>query len=471
MNLEDPQLLDFTHDLILRIDLRGELDAVNQPTCDSLGFTHDELQGKRLSDLIALDSLEEFEVCLETARSDVPVHGSNLTLRTKDDQSLRVEASFFLRDHHDQQCIYLFLRSLTEQQQARQALRESERRLRTVLAAVPDVLIVLDRQYRYRQVFTASQNLLVAPPDELIGRTLSEVMSPREAQLGIEAIHSVIDGKQTFRAEYTLDINGEQKWFSAQVVPFGTERDPCVLWVARDITVLIEARQKLEEDQQLLRSLLEQETKAREVVAYEIHDGFVQYAVGTQMWLQNARENLGGASEELRTAIEIAIDSINQAVADARAMIRDLRPVVIEEEGLANGLNQLVDVMQKKTEVPIRFDCQFLPPRMLKLLEGQVFRIVQESLNNMIQHSQATEACVCLAGDASQIVIEVTDDGVGFDPGAVQAGHYGLEGIQRRASVFGGMAEVNSQQGKGTRIRVRMPVVLRKEGTDTEEAP
>jgi PAS domain S-box-containing protein len=331
------------------------------------------------------------------------------------------------------------------------------------------VLLVLDQQYRYRQVFTASNDLLVAPRDELIGKTLAECLPEDEANLGIRAVDAVISGEQeSFRSEYKLEINGQIRWFSAYVVPFGSEHDPCVLWVSRDITGLMQARQKLQEDEQLLRILLELETKAREVVAYEIHDGFVQYAVGTQMWLQNAKENMAGAPEELQNAIEISLDSINQAVSDARSMIRDLQPVVIEEVGLANGLNQLVNVMQKKTDVPISFDCQFVPPRMLKLLEGQLFRIVQESLNNMIKHSRATEASVALEGNRETVILEVVDNGVGFDPSAIESGRYGLEGINRRASVFGGKAVVETGAGQGTRIRVEMPVVLLDDDADTD---
>ncbi|MEM7312577.1 MAG: PAS domain S-box protein [Planctomycetota bacterium] len=469
MYLDDLQLFEFTHDLILRVNLSGALTAANQPACDALGYTREELANRPFVEVLDLESIEEYEICIETTRSGVPVHGSNLTLKTIDGQTLRVEASFQLMESESGDCIYLFLRSLTEQQQVRQALRESELRLRTVLAAVPDVLIVMDQHYRYRQVFTASDELLVRPKDELIGRKLTDFLTEEEARLGIEAIDTVIGGqKEPFRSEYTLNINGNEKWFSAFVVPFGSERDPCVLWVARDITGLIEARRKLQEDQQLLRSLLELETIAREVVAYEIHDGFVQYAVGTQMWLQNAAENLEGATDELKSALEISLESINQAVADARSMIRDLQPVIIEEQGLANGLSQLVDVMQKKTDVPISFDCRYSPPRMLKLLEGQFFRIVQESLNNMIKHSKATKATVCLEGDEQTVAVEVVDNGVGFDRNSVSDERYGLEGIQRRASVFGGKATVETAEGKGTKIRVEMPVVLFDPESDTK---
>jgi len=115
--------------------------------------------------------------------------------------------------------------------------------------------------------------------------------------------------------------------------------------------------------------------------------------------------------------------------------------------------------MQKKTGIPLRFLCDQPPPLMLDLLEAQVFRIVQESLNNVIRHSKATEATVWLHGQEDKLHVEITDNGTGFDPQAVPSGRYGIEGISRRASVFGGKCELDSEAGLGTRIRISFPVI------------
>ncbi len=463
MHIEGESLYDLTHDLILEIGIQGQIGAANLPMCEALGYARSDLTRMRIQELVAVDSHEECETCLETALGDVPVQGANLTLLDSQGGLLRVEASFHPRKKGKESSIYVFFRSLTEQQQVRQALRESERRLRTILSAVPDVLIVLDQRGRYRQIYTANTDMLVAPVDHLIGKKMSDILPHDNAEFGMRTLVKVIKTQEPAQVEYCLEIGGRSKWFSGQVVPFGSERDPCVLWVARDISSLIEARRQLEEDQQLLRSLLELETKAREVVAYEIHDGFVQYAIGTQMWLQNVVENIDQLPPPTASAIEIALESIKHAVEDARSMIRELRPVIIDEEGIANGLNQLIDVMQRKTEMPIGFVCETIPPPMLKLLEGQIFRIVQESLTNAIRHSEASEVTVWLGGDSSSVQVDIVDNGKGFDPDDVPPDRYGLEGIQRRASVFGGISKVIARPGGGTHIKVTLPIIRRKE--------
>ena len=138
----------------------------------------------------------------------------------------------------------------------------------------------------------------------------------------MKVIQQVVETQTPCTTEYQLNLQGEQRWFNAHVVPFDSSPlDPSVLWVSRDITDLVLARQKMQADQELLRSLLELEMQAREVVAYEIHDGFVQHAVGTQMWLQALHNLVDLEDEKIAHAMDVAMDSIAQGVADARAMI------------------------------------------------------------------------------------------------------------------------------------------------------
>ncbi len=459
-NLTDSGLLDLTHDLILQLNLEGVVITANRPYSDATGFRLDEIVGQSIMECISFDSREACASCLEANASDVPVNGANLTLLKKDEGELRVEARFIPRRVGDEVNVVVFLRSLTEQQAVRQALRESEKRLRTVLEAHPDVLLVIDDDGYCRQVFTSNEDLLVAKSKELIGRTLHESLPDDDADRFMGYIREVLKTRRPLRVEYPLVVKGGvRKWFSAHLVPFGVVQVPRVLWVSRDITQLVEARKTLEEDQHLLRGLLELELKAREVVAYEIHDGFVQHAVGTQLWLQNAQLHVKDASPEIQNSLQIALDAITQGVTEARAMIRDLRPVVVDYLGLANGLNQLVGVMQKKSTIPIQYESCSAIPRMLPLLEAQVLRIVQESLNNVIRHSQASEANVWMRSDDDHIEVEVCDNGIGFDTAKIAPGRYGLEGIKQRARVFGGTASIESRPNKGTCIKVTMPVI------------
>ncbi len=462
MNATDENVFNFGDDLIFNVGRTGELLQANPPGLSALGLSEAGMNGRNLCEWILVTSREDWDTCLEAACAGVAINGANLTLQTSADPELMVEASL----HPNASKIVVCLRCLNDQQKVRQALRESEARFRTVLTAIPDLLIVFDLDGRYRQIYTSDADSLLLPAESLEGKCLHDVVSQEEAERGLQRIREVIETQQPRFFEHMLEIRGRLKWYSVKVVPFGSSHDPCVLWVSRDVTAMIEARQQRERDALLLRDLLELEQKARDVVAYEIHDGFVQYAIGTQMWLESGMEMLPEdlpTGESIRDAFDTARDSIERAIADARAMIRDLRPVSMEDHELADGLQQLVDLMQKRSTAPIQFACYHAFPKLLPLLETQIFRIVQESLMNVIRHSQATAVSVTVAVDGESLLLTVVDNGCGFDPGKIPAGHYGIEGILRRCEVFGGTGEIQSAPGEGTKITIRMPVLQPEE--------
>jgi signal transduction histidine kinase len=139
-------------------------------------------------------------------------------------------------------------------------------------------------------------------------------------------------------------------------------------------------------------------------------------------------------------------------------VLSGLRPPILDEEGIVMAIQYLV----AEQAVPGRLAIRFVPhvqfQRLDSLLEGTVFRIVQESLNNIKRHSGASEAEVRLEQDGDMIRLEIRDWGHGFDLNQVPADRFGLQGIRKRAALFGGRGEIQSTPGQGTRIIVELPL-------------
>jgi PAS domain S-box-containing protein len=149
------------------------------------------------------------------------------------------------------------VRDITERKREEEALRESEERFRAVLEAVPDLMIVVDAEGRYREVFTADSDLLYAPADQMLNKNIHDVLPQEYAQQIQEIIDRVLATGELQLYEYELKTGGIDRWFAGRVTKFRFQNADCVLWCARDITERKRAEDELHNSLSLLSSTLE----------------------------------------------------------------------------------------------------------------------------------------------------------------------------------------------------------------------
>src|SRR5262249_52560576 len=146
-----------------------------------------------------------------------------------------------------------------------------------------------------------------------------------------------------------------------------------------------------------------------------------------------------------------ACDAVRQllarAIDEGRRMINDLRPMILDEEGLVASIDFLIADSFQKSGLNVRFSHAISFMRISPLLEQALFRIVQEALNNVRRHSHATEAQVRLWDADGWIYLEISDQGTGFDLTQVPADRFGLRGIRERARLFGGRSQIEARPG------------------------
>lgn len=199
---------------------------------------------------------------------------------------------------------------ITKRKQADNVLKESEQRFRAVLEAVPDLMLVLDAEGHYREVFTADSDLLYAPAEQLLDRKIHEVLPPEDAQQIQEIIDRVLAIGELQLYEYKLQTGGMERWFSGRATKFRFQNVDSVLWCARDITQHKMAEDALRESEERHRKLLE--ASPDPIVVYDM-EGRVTYVnpafVDTFGW--SSQELLGKRKEfvpeenwpEMRAAI------------------------------------------------------------------------------------------------------------------------------------------------------------------------
>jgi signal transduction histidine kinase len=209
---------------------------------------------------------------------------------------------------------------------------------------------------------------------------------------------------------------------------------------------------------QLLRKVITAQEDERKRIARELHDETSQALAVLAMGLEAAQDAIrSGKTPRLDEVKAVAVSTLE----DVHRIILDLRPSVLDDLGLLSAIRWYADRALATRAISVR--CEFgelrrLPPEM----ETALFRICQEAMSNIARHAQATAALVQVGVDGGEIVIEIEDDGRGFDPDAAARREgrrpWGLMGIRERAEILGGTARIESAPGQGTHVEVRIPL-------------
>ena len=152
--------------------------------------------------------------------------------------------------------------------------------------------------------------------------------------------------------------------------------------------------------------------------------------------------------------------SLNTVIENLHRVAMALRPASLDHVGLVAALRQHVETIGEKQGLKVSFDSKTFRERLPANVETVLYRIVQESLTNVVRHAHASQVDVILTVRNKKLVVIVEDDGIGFDPESVSTGeHLGLFGMRERAEMIDGNLVIESAHGKGTTIMVEVDYV------------
>lgn len=198
----------------------------------------------------------------------------------------------------------------------------------------------------------------------------------------------------------------------------------------------------------------------RKRLARELHDQTIQSLVALNQRVQMARRALAHDPSRADEKLAELQSLLAETVAEVRRFSQALRPIYLEEFGLVPALEILARECQAGTTMQVTFETVGTPQRLPPAAELAIYRIVQEALNNAARHAQARAAHVRVVFDSPGLMVQVSDDGMGFIvPEQVSElaarGHFGLMGMHERAQLIGAHLAVRSQPGQGTIVEVR----------------
>lgn len=465
-------LLDSTAEGIFGVDLQGRCTFCNAAGVRLLGYESPaDLLGREMHSLIAHSRIDgtpypgsECPV-VQSLQSGSRVSAGDDVFWRKDRTNFPAEYWSYpiYRECKHIGAVVTFL-DITERKRAEEALRKSEEKFSKVFASAPAAMAVTrPSDQRILDVNREFTRLLGYSREEAIGHStvelglflnpqdrehLLQIMSrdgdAKDFELHLRARNgSIVIGRY---AGQLADVNGEMLALSAFV----------------DITARKRAEEEVRASREQLRALAGRLQDVREEertrIAREIHDVLAQELTGLKIDLGWLGKRLPDPEVDRRTLAEkVAALSgvVDTAISTVQKIAAELRPVVLDSLGLSAAIEWQAEEFQQRTGI----QCEVIVPDEDLPLSREcatgIFRIVQESLTNVIRHSHATIVEIILEWDDDQLRLLVQDNGVGFDEAKMKDRHsLGLLGMKERALLLGGQFEIRGAPGKGTRVSV-----------------
>lgn len=194
----------------------------------------------------------------------------------------------------------------------------------------------------------------------------------------------------------------------------------------------------------------------RHRLARELHDSVSQALYGIALGAQTARALLERSPADAAGPLDYVLSLAEAGLTEMRALIFELRPEILETEGLGVALRRQADAVRARHGIDVRLTLCEEPALPYEVKEA-VYRIAQEALNNVVKHARARRVEIRFDCAAEMLTLEVADDGVGFAAEDAAPGHLGLQSMRERAAGLGGTAEVDSAPSRGTRVTARLP--------------
>jgi signal transduction histidine kinase len=244
---------------------------------------------------------------------------------------------------------------------------------------------------------------------------------------------------------------------------FTRDKRDLLVSIAKQITIALQnARlyQNLEVEKERITELQEE---ARKKLARDLHDGPTQTMAAITMRINYARRLMGRDPDEAEEELTRVEDMARSTTREIRHMLFTLRPLILETQGLVIALYQLAEKVRETHNQQVTIDADpGLVDGMDLGRQGVLFYIAEEAINNARKHAMAENIWVRLRRDRDNVSLEVEDDGVGFNLGAVdsnyeQRGSLGIVSMRERAELVSGMLHIESAEGRGTRVTLNVP--------------
>jgi PAS domain S-box-containing protein len=392
-----------------------------------------------------------------------------------DGEEFPIEASISQAGDAGERCYTVILRDITLRKQAeaeaervRGALGEAQRRLGAIVDSAMDAVITVDDQQKIVLFNRAAEQVFAVRREEMIGAPLDRLLPARFR--GAHRGHVEGFGRTGVTSRRMGDVttlwalrqdSGAEFPIEASISQAAEDGRRFYTVILRDITLRKQAEDALRASQRELRELSARVLEAREEekahIARELHDELGQLLTALKMDLGWLRERL--PEGEVGSRITEMNSVLDRTVSSTRRISADLRPLMLDDLGLADAAAWLVDDFARRSGVACRIELPDVVPELSKAVATAIYRAIQESLTNIARHAGAKRAWVVLRVEDGAIRVEVEDDGRGIAAeDLAKARSLGLKGMRERIAFLGGSLDIGRAPRGGARLRLTVPL-------------
>ena len=453
-------------DFIARFDRDGRYLYLNPAVTKAYGLPHEALIGKRPSELPTNDADQTERIEQGIQRAFLEGQSNESETRWQTSQGVRMLEARHVPEKDAEGKVVSVLgigRDITRLRTTEVALRDSERAFRTLAENAPDAIVRYDRSCRRTYVNPEFVRVTGATVEQLLGEPTDVLGAADEVnwRVGLQ-LKEIMESGVAAKFEVSWTRHGEAKcWYAHAVPEYNADGGvQSVLTIWRDITERKEAEQRLRESYELLRELTSRRETAREEerkrIAREMHDELGQHLTALRMGVSTLRLRFGHDNPDLGEHVQRILLLSDKTMQVLRNVVTALRPAVLDA-GIAAALEWLAAEFSQHGQTTCRLSVSDESPELAEERAVAIFRIVQEALTNVTRHADAHEVFITLGQTGDDCLLEVRDDGCGFDPVAIPRKSFGLAGMKERVLMLGGALDVASSPGHGTSIKVRVP--------------
>ncbi len=367
--------------------------------------------------------------------------------------------------------VYTFI-DITDRKEAEEAIRISEEKYQNLVENSPTGIFT----FREGKVVFANPRFF-----QIVGRALGDLKAVEQRAgvhpqdwSGVQAIWSrALDGEMVVPVYECRVVrpDGQVRWVICRITVTSDREGRALLVNIQDITERYHAEQELRDSREVLHRLsarlLSVQERERQRIARELHDSIGQSLSAIKFMVE--RGVADQHPEERRAtsgSLQAVVPAIQKSIEEVRRISMALRPSTLDDLGLVATISWFIrEFAATYPHIRVEKSVDVDETRMPDTLKVNLFRIVQEALNNAAKHSGAERITLSLRQLGGEWHLDIEDDGVGFDPGLPRVpseeGGYGLTTMRERTELFGGTLLLESAPGEGTRVYARWPLEAR----------